>query len=121
MDAAGTAVVTGASRGIGRAIALELAARGFDVVATMRDPTAGAELVAAGLRVERLDVTLFKLRHAWLMALYPLVWLATRLETKRHRGGPEHARGEEDLFRWMVKPAMLVSEQLLVTAVKRPA
>jgi SAM-dependent methyltransferase len=76
-------------------------------------------LEQAGLRVERLDVTLFKLRHAWLMALYPLVWLATRLETKRHRGGPEHARGEQDLFRWMVKPAMLVSEQLLVTAVKQ--
>jgi NAD(P)-dependent dehydrogenase (short-subunit alcohol dehydrogenase family) len=55
--------VTGASRGIGRAAALELAQRGFDVVATMRDPKAGAtlaeEATAAGarLRVERLDVT----------------------------------------------------------------
>jgi len=57
VEAQGTAVVTGASRGIGRAIALELAARGFDVVATMRDPNAGADLVAEGLRVERLDVT----------------------------------------------------------------
>ena len=63
MDAGGTAVVTGASRGIGRAIACELAARGFDVVATMRDPAAGAaladEVAAAGgsLVVERLDVT----------------------------------------------------------------
>jgi hypothetical protein len=53
------------------------------------------------------------------MALYPFVWLAARLETKRHRSGPEHARGEEDLFRWMVKPAMLVSEQLLLTAYKK--
>jgi NAD(P)-dependent dehydrogenase (short-subunit alcohol dehydrogenase family) len=51
----GTAVVTGASRGIGRAVALELAARGFDVVATMRDPAAGADL--SGVRVQRLDVT----------------------------------------------------------------
>ena len=73
----------------------------------------------AGLSVERLDVTLFKRRHAWLMALYPFVWLAARLETKKHRSGPEHARGEEDLFRWMVKPAMLVSEQLLLTAEKK--
>jgi NAD(P)-dependent dehydrogenase (short-subunit alcohol dehydrogenase family) len=59
----GTALVTGASRGLGRAIALELARRGFDVVAAMRDPAAGASLPAeaaqAGgrLRVLPLDVT----------------------------------------------------------------
>jgi NAD(P)-dependent dehydrogenase (short-subunit alcohol dehydrogenase family) len=63
VDADGAAVVTGSSRGIGRAVALELARRGFDVVATMRDPSAGESLTteAAGvpgsLRVERLDVT----------------------------------------------------------------
>jgi NAD(P)-dependent dehydrogenase (short-subunit alcohol dehydrogenase family) len=60
MRAEGAAVVTGASRGIGRAVARELATRGFDVVATMRDPAAGAELAdeADGrLRVEALDVT----------------------------------------------------------------
>src|SRR5258708_5254379 len=63
MNAQGAAVVTGASRGIGRAVVIELAARGFDVVATMRDPAAGAGLVEeAGrvdgrLRVEKLDVT----------------------------------------------------------------
>ncbi|HEY1251479.1 MAG TPA: methyltransferase domain-containing protein [Thermoanaerobaculia bacterium] len=72
----------------------------------------------AGLAVERLDVTRFKARHAWLLAAYPLVWLATRLETRRHRGGPAHAEGEEDLFRWMTRPAMLASEQLLLTARK---
>lgn len=62
MDAAGTALVTGASRGLGRAIAVELAMRGFDVVATMRDPNAGVALPAAitgsgTLRVATLDVT----------------------------------------------------------------
>jgi len=61
MEPDGVAVVTGAGRGIGRAVAIELARRGFDVVATMRDPADGAELPAeAGpgtkLRVDRLDV-----------------------------------------------------------------
>jgi len=37
-------MVTGASRGIGRAIAVDLARAGFDVVAAMRDPSAGADL-----------------------------------------------------------------------------
>ncbi len=63
MQPRGSALVTGASRGIGRAIAFDLARRGFDVVATMRDPTAGDSLASeareAGmrLRVQRLDVT----------------------------------------------------------------
>ena len=58
-----TAVVTGAGRGIGRATALELARRGYRVLATMRDPAAGASLLEeaarTGLSIEvaRLDVT----------------------------------------------------------------
>jgi NAD(P)-dependent dehydrogenase (short-subunit alcohol dehydrogenase family) len=52
-----SAVVTGASRGIGRAVALELASRGHEVVATMRDPAAGRDLVGPSIRVERMDVT----------------------------------------------------------------
>jgi NAD(P)-dependent dehydrogenase (short-subunit alcohol dehydrogenase family) len=62
MEIEGVALVTGASRGIGRAVALELARKGFEVVATMRDVAAGASLpaeaAAAGgrLRVVRLDV-----------------------------------------------------------------
>jgi NAD(P)-dependent dehydrogenase (short-subunit alcohol dehydrogenase family) len=60
MEIHGSALVTGASRGIGRAVALELARRGFDTVATMRDPAAGsglAEEAAGRLEVRRLDVT----------------------------------------------------------------
>lgn len=61
MKAEGIALVTGASRGIGRAIATELAQRGFDVIASMRDPAAGKDLPShAGkgtIEVRRLDVT----------------------------------------------------------------
>jgi len=55
MQPIGPAVVTGASRGIGRAVAIELAARGFGTVATMRNPADGADL--EGMNVARLDVT----------------------------------------------------------------
>ena len=63
MDAHGTALVTGANRGIGRAVALELGRRGFSVVATVRDPgTAGpllddARAAGIALSVQSLDVT----------------------------------------------------------------
>jgi len=63
MEATGAALVTGASRGLGRAVALELARRGFRVRAGMRDPTAGAALEeearreGLALEVTRLDVT----------------------------------------------------------------
>jgi NAD(P)-dependent dehydrogenase (short-subunit alcohol dehydrogenase family) len=62
MQADGTALVTGASRGIGRAVALELARRGFEVVATMRRPEMAKSLeqeAATGrlrVRIERLDL-----------------------------------------------------------------
>jgi NAD(P)-dependent dehydrogenase (short-subunit alcohol dehydrogenase family) len=58
----GGALVTGAGRGLGRAIALELARRGFDAVAGLRDPAAAAdpprapEGAAGSLRVAALDV-----------------------------------------------------------------
>ncbi len=60
MDSGGSALVTGASRGIGRSVALELARRGFDTVATMRDPRDGEGLEATGdgrITVARMDVT----------------------------------------------------------------
>jgi NAD(P)-dependent dehydrogenase (short-subunit alcohol dehydrogenase family) len=60
VDITGSALVTGASRGIGRAVAIELADRGFDTVATMRRPEDGSDLPGATdgkLTVAGLDVT----------------------------------------------------------------
>jgi NAD(P)-dependent dehydrogenase (short-subunit alcohol dehydrogenase family) len=60
VDINGSALVTGASRGIGRSIAIELANRGFDTTATMRNPDDGIGLAGATsgrLRVARMDVT----------------------------------------------------------------
>jgi NAD(P)-dependent dehydrogenase (short-subunit alcohol dehydrogenase family) len=63
MESTGTALVTGASRGIGAAVSLEMARRGFDVVAAMRNPADGAGLLTASVDLpgsivlQRLDVT----------------------------------------------------------------
>ncbi len=61
MQPEGTAVVTGASRGIGLGVARELARRGFDTLATMRDPdvevTFPDEPRRGSLHAARLDVT----------------------------------------------------------------
>lgn len=65
MDHSGTALVTGASRGIGLAVAIELARRGLDVVASVRSADGEAVLTEAGasagvgsrISVVTMDVT----------------------------------------------------------------
>ena len=53
-----TILITGASSGIGKAAALRFQAEGWNVVATMRNPGAGADLAALeNVLVARLDVT----------------------------------------------------------------
>lgn len=50
-------LVTGCSTGIGRALALELHARGHQTFASARNPQSLAELESRGIRTVRLDVT----------------------------------------------------------------
>lgn len=63
MNVNGGALVTGAGRGLGKAIALELAGRGVEVVAGVRDPTVGEALerkaihLPGRLRAQQLDLT----------------------------------------------------------------
>lgn len=52
-----TALVTGANRGIGLALAENLQQRGWSVVGTARNPDDATELAATGARVEALDHT----------------------------------------------------------------
>lgn len=53
-----TILITGASSGIGKATALRFQSEGWNVIATMRDPSAGADLGALeNVLVTRLDVT----------------------------------------------------------------
>ncbi|QHE91549.1 SDR family NAD(P)-dependent oxidoreductase [Pandoraea fibrosis] len=62
MQGQGTALVTGASRGLGRAISLELARRGYDVIACVRDLASAnglveqAEHLSGTIRLQKLDM-----------------------------------------------------------------
>ena len=51
-----TALIIGASRGLGLALARELCTRGWDVIATIRRTTAPDTLAGVGVRVETVDI-----------------------------------------------------------------
>ncbi len=73
----------------------------------------------AGLRTTALGYTRVKRRHAIWLLLYPAFALATRLEL-RARGNAQRREGERDLRRFMLHPALLLSEQILLTARREP-
>jgi SAM-dependent methyltransferase len=75
-------------------------------------------LFQSGLRVRDLRFTRFKGEHAWLALAWPLVWLLVRRETSHRVTDPLQREGERDLRRWMLHPALLFSEQLLLVARK---
>lgn len=57
MPGPGTALVVGASHGLGLGVVAELLHRGWDVVATVRAPSAGLDALAGErLRVEQVDI-----------------------------------------------------------------
>ncbi len=71
----------------------------------------------ARLSVTDLRFSRFRWKYAGLFFLFPLIWLGTRLAIRSHRKKPQaFHQGMKDLFRWMIHPAMLGSEQLLIIA-----
>ena len=105
-----TALVTGSSRGIGRAIALELAAAGHRVVVTCLKETSRAEEVAEQIRagggealaIAAEDADFVRQAAAWLATrpnaeqLHDRVWVAV-IEC---RSGPQHfGEGDPDTSR----------------------
>jgi 2-polyprenyl-3-methyl-5-hydroxy-6-metoxy-1,4-benzoquinol methylase len=70
----------------------------------------------SNMKISHLAFTRFKMRHAYWLLLYPVFWLSSRLEMGRKKGDELWRKGERDLFRWMVHPAMLYSEQILLVA-----
>lgn len=84
-------------------------------------PTLHTQLYQAGFQIKQLVCTQWKLRHAPWLAIYPWLWLAAHWEFRtRHNMPSVQQRGRQDLRHWMVHPAMLASEQLLVLAQKCP-
>jgi 2-polyprenyl-3-methyl-5-hydroxy-6-metoxy-1,4-benzoquinol methylase len=72
----------------------------------------------SGLTMRGLTFTRFKPKHSFWLLFYPIFILAVWIETHRRKSNAIRKEGENDLFKWMIHPAMLASEQLLITAQK---
>jgi NAD(P)-dependent dehydrogenase (short-subunit alcohol dehydrogenase family) len=91
-------LVTGAGRGIGLELARQYAADGWEVVATVRDPSDAEELASLGVRVERLDM-----RDFAALAAFPERLGGERLDLFVANAGVSKARrigSAEDAEAW---------------------
>ena len=82
-------------------------------------PMMHVRLHQAGMAVVKLALTKFKLRHGYLLLLYPLIWVSCKLSREGTDKEPLYRAGENDLMKWMAHPYMLASEQLMVICQKR--
>lgn len=91
-------LVSGAARGIGLEFVRQYASDGWDVVATVRDASTGAELSALGVRVETLDMTDFEALAAFPERLggAPLDLFIANAGVS----GPQRIDGAEAAARW---------------------
>jgi SAM-dependent methyltransferase len=82
---------TGAHKLIRRRVGWDISADDFYAyhVNPLDFPVFHTVLFQTGMEVRSLRFTRFKPGHAWLLLLYPLVWLTTKLETSRHRSGEQ--------------------------------
>ena len=83
-------LVTGASRGIGRAVALQLARDGFDIAVNYLRSKAAAEELVGEIRKLGRDVVAEALHKRlqfwlWLIRLHPTVQLCLRLRASSRR------------------------------------
>lgn len=80
-------------------------------------PVVHTLLHQAGLEIQQLRFTRFKVKSIFFLPFWPLVWLACQLTVDRHaKKVKAFGQCERALNRWLTHPAMLFSEQLFVVA-----